>query len=353
MRDNDFAMSLQVIDLLQELVRIPSVSGEECAIADFVESLLLSANCSVRREKNNVIAWTSGKPRILLNSHLDTVRASESWSYDPYSAVLENGRIVGLGANDAKGSVAAMLVAFVEAVQKQRDGVALLLSQEEETGGNGVEWIWPKLRDEMGWDPELVLVGEPTDLEFGVSQDGLLVLELESQGDVCHAAHAEALAAQNSIYRLAEDLFRLKDARLESRPQPTVVSGGAVRNQLSGSALCVLDIRTKSLQEHQDLPNKISELVSSTVHIRSNRLKPYRLPKESAVIDRLSKVVPGCKVFHSRTMSDQVHFNGYSAVKVGPGKTERSHQPDEFIFVKELEDGIELYTKLIEEYSAQ
>lgn len=342
-------MTIKAQGLLQELVRIPSVSGDEEAIADYVAGLLLKRNCNVRRERNNVVAWIGDRPKLLLNSHLDTVKASDSWTAEPFAAMISNGRIVGLGANDAKGSVAAMMVAFLEAVRKQRRGVALLLSQEEETGGSGVEWIWPLLREEEGWAPELVLIGEPTGLQFGISQDGLLVLELEAEGDVCHAAHAESLSAQNSIYQLAEDLHRLKSAPLSSHPQPTVLSSATVRNQLSGSASCLLDIRTKSLQEHQELPSQISETVDSKVHIRSNRLKPYQTPENSRVLRRIAENFPQHELFHSRTMSDQVHFNGFTALKVGPGQTERSHQPDEYILLDELEAGVQLYSKIIEE----
>jgi len=112
----------------------------------------------------------------------------------------------------------------------------------------------------------------------------------------------------------------------------------------------LLDIRTKSLQEHQELPTQISEIVDSKVQVRSNRLKPYQLPVDSQVLKRIAEIFPQREFFHSRTMSDQVHFYGHTALKVGPGQTERSHQPDEFILLDELDAGVQLYSKIIEEY---
>lgn len=340
------AMRESVLSLHRELVEIPSLSHEESGIADFVESRLRRSGADVERIENNIIAWR-GEPKLLFNSHLDTVPASESWSRPPLQCQIEQGRIYGLGSNDAKGAVAAMIHAFESF---EGDGLALLLAQEEETGGRGTETVWPILRDQRGWRPEAIVVGEPTDLQIGVSQDGMMVLEIVAEGDACHAAHAESLGARNPAYALARDLVRLEGLELPTRPQATMLSGSTARNQVGSDARAVIDLRTKPGMVHEELAASVQQALASRVEVKSIRLRPFGCDPDARVVSVIRAVSARSAPFHSHTMSDQVHYQGEAAVKFGPGRTERSHTPDEYIEERELIEGAETYLAIAGEF---
>jgi len=329
--------------LHRDLVSIRSVSGEEAAIADFVESILRPSGADIERVGNSVIASIGSGPLLVLNSHLDTVPAQEGWTSDPWTPVIENGRVTGLGSNDAKASVAAMMTAFLSAAELGVDfQLMLMLAEGEETLGVGSQ----KCLAHLGRKPDAAIVGEPTSLHGAIGQFGLLIVNLISEGEACHAAHAKALGITNPIWTLAKDLAAIE--RLEwgdSSLQPTVLTGAQAKNQVPASASAVLDVRLAPDVSPESAVAKIRSVVSGEVRVHSDRLRPYAFPSESRFIECIPE-----PHFVSRTMSDMVFFQGIPAVKIGPGETSRSHTVNEFVMESEILEGVAVYRQMIERF---
>lgn len=326
---------------------------------DWVATFLKEKGARVLRHGLNVIALAGEGPRLLLNTHLDTVPATASWTRPPHQASREDGKVYGLGSNDAKGAAAAMIAAFLKILtQAGPCEVALMLAVEEETGGNGTEIAWPWLKEQQLWTPDGVVVGEPTQLQIGVTQKGLLQAELVAQGQAAHAANAHALGAINPIWQLAADLIALKDVDLGNDPelgpttlQPTKLEGAEARNQVPGLAVACLDIRTNPGLSHNAILDTLQAAVSGQIRGRSLRLEAYACPPDSGIVRAALAARQGSKTFGSRTMSDQVFFKGVPAIKCGPGDSARSHTSDEFIYEQEILDGAAFYTRLVEEFA--
>lgn len=334
---------IDVLTLHRDLVSIRSVSGEEAAIADYVESVLRPSGADVERVGNSVLARAGSGSCLCLNSHLDTVPAQDGWTSDPWTPVVRDGRVTGLGANDAKASAAALMVAFLQAVA---DGppceLLLMLVEGEETLGVGTQ----KCLAHLGQKPDAAIVGEPTSLASAVGQYGLLIANLIAHGEACHAAHAKSLGRKNPIWTLARDLAALELVDwAESSLQPTALTGAQAKNQVPGTASTTLDIRLEPTLTPEAVVARIREVVESEVVVHSDRLRPYACPDAAKLL--------GCVPephFVSRTMSDLVFFQGIPAVKIGPGETGRSHTVDEYVMESEILLGVQVYGQIIERY---
>lgn len=346
----------ELLEFHRNLVSISSLSRHEGPIADWVQEFLCKAGAEVWRHGDSVIARAGQGPKLLLNSHLDTVPATNQWTRPPLEPTVVDGRVYGLGANDAKASVAAMTSAFLKALAN--DGpceVVLLLAPMEETGGGGTEISLPWLMAEKAWIPQGAVVGEPTQLDIGVAQKGLMILELTERGDACHAGNAARLGAVNPIWNLARDILALEAADLgPPHPrlgapslQPTVLRGAEVHNQVPGEALCVLDVRTVPGLTHSALLERLRTSVTGELRERSVRLEPYECDERATIVQAAAKARPASRLFASPTMSDQVFFRGLPAIKCGPGVSARSHTPDEFVMESEILEGAEFYGALM------
>ena len=344
-----------LLKLHADLVTIPSVSHNEAQIADFVEHHLTQIGAKVFRHGLNIIATTSDQPKLLFNSHFDTVPANDAWTREPWSPTQEGDQIFGLGSNDAKGCVAAMLTAFAHL--KDIPGLAILLSPEEETGGSGTEKVWPYLRDELGWNPNAIIVGEPTELQIGTVQRGLLLLDLVAKGTASHAANADPSGKTNPVFTLARDLAKLQNIKLTPHPmlgqptmQPTTLTGAEARNQIPGEARASLDVRTVPIETHDQIIAMLEDTLESEIEVRSKRLTPFACDPEAQIVKTIQTLLPDSKPFASKTMSDQVHFAGFNAVKFGPGVSARSHTANEFILASELIAGANAYLQIAQEF---
>lgn len=354
-------MSERLFAFHQKLVETPSESHHEGPIADFVADWLTAQGAMVARVGDNVIARAGQGPELLFCSHLDTVAATAAWTRPPHEVTRDGERIYGLGSNDAKASVAAMTEVFLEVLANGGPvSLTLLLVPEEETGGKGAEVSWPHLRDH-GLRPAGVVVGEPTALDIASSQKGLLILELTAMGDGGHSANAAATKAVNAMRVLARDIVALEDIDLgAAHPdlgfttlEPTVTRAGERRNMVPDRATTWLDLRTVPGVAHADLIAAVQEVVQAEVRVHSERLAPIACPPGAAVLAAAQAARPGAKVYGSRTMSDMVWFREVPAIKVGPGRTERSHTPDEFVLASELEEGVRFYRDLATAFAAQ
>ena len=354
----------ELVTLHRELVRTASVSGaEEPAIA-FAASFLERHAVRVERVGGSLIAWTgapaaAGAPLLLLDSHLDTVPVCPGWSRDPFAAEISGERIFGLGSNDAKASVTAMIAATIARAGGGGVAVALALVRDEERKSAGTEEIVAELA-RRGLAPTAVVVGEPTGLDVAVAQKGLLVLELVERGEAAHAAHARALGARNAVNALARDLVAIEallagvegpvDPLLgRSTVEPTILSGGTARNVVPAEARAVLDCRTVPVESPEALRARLAEVVEGELVVLSDRLRPVATAANAELVAAARRARPEARLYGSATLSDMTFFAGTPAIKVGPGESERSHRPDEFVTVAELLAGASFYERLLEE----
>lgn len=342
-------------ELLHELVALPSVSGHESAIANTVQALLESWGATVQRQGHNLWAEVGqGAPRLLLNSHLDTVPPCAGWSGDPQVPVWQGERLVGLGANDAKGCVTAMLMAFRQLLQTPptEGTVVLALTAEEETGGQGLATIL----DQLG-HLDAAIVGEPTGLQVCAAQRGMLLLKVIAHGEGAHVAHAHL--GDNAIHKAAKDIAKLAQLRFEPHPllgetraQVTQVEGGLARNQVPDACTLFVDLRTTPNLDHAELAQSFAAELEGEVKVHSARYHPKATDPTHPIVKAALKAAGKASPVGSATTSDWAFLGAIPAVKVGPGDTHRSHRPDEWISKSELEAGVAFYQAVIPAYLA-
>jgi acetylornithine deacetylase len=348
-------------DVLKQLVATPSLSGEEAELAKLVLDLATSWNLSAEPAGRNVVirVGADAGPRLLLNSHLDTVAPVAGWPHDPFTPLEDDGRISGLGANDAKGCVTAMLCAaagFVDRLPSGQVVLALTVDEEIGGGGDGLE----KLIDRLG-RLDAAVIGEPTNLDICCAQKGLLILELETTGMARHAAHAHRLPGPNAIQEAARAIAAL-DGWSPGPDHPllgpvtchvTTIEGGTRRNVIPDRCVFCLDIRTVDDDAIGDIVDGVRSITGAEVRVRSDRLRSFNTDPDSVISHAARRARPESKIIGSATLSDAVWTRHLPTVKIGPGQTERSHTAGEWVTRSELEAGVVFYARLIEEYFAE
>ncbi len=354
----------ELLALHRDLVATPSVSGDEVAIVALLSSFLQDHGATIELVGGSLVAWR-GKapvkgdlesvPLLVLNTHVDTVPPAPGWTREPHQPSTVEGKVFGLGANDAKASVAAMVGAFLALSQVDLPfALVLMLVRGEETKSVGTAEVLAEL-SRRGLAPAMAIVGEPTGLDLAVAQKGLLVLELVAHGEAAHAAHARALGARNAIVGLARDLAAI--AELPEGPldpylgratvEPTVVSGGSARNVVPAEARAVLDCRTVPIEPPEALLARLRGAIAGELVVLSDRLVPVATDASSPLVEAALRARPEARLYGSATLSDLTFFRGIPAVKVGPGESERSHRPDEFVLEQEIVDGAAFYERLL------
>ena len=350
-----------ILALHRDLVATPSVSGDERAVADRLAARLGAHGVAPRRVGDTLVALAGEGPLLLLDTHLDTVPPAPGWTRDPYAATVESGRVHGLGANDAKASVAAMTAAFL-ALAGDPPGVTLGLAlvAGEETRSQGTRDALDLLAS-LGAPLAGAVFGEPTGLDLAVAQKGLVVLELAARGDAAHAAHARALGATNAARGLARDLVALESVDLapahallgETTLEPTVVRAGTARNVVPAEATAVLDLRTTPALPAEAAVARLRAAVRGELRVLSDRFAPRETPADSALLAAATAARPAARRYGSATLSDWALLPaGVPGLKVGPGRSERSHTPDEFVLESEILDGARFYQELVRAFAA-
>ncbi len=342
-------------DLLEALVAIPSVSGQEGAVADALQARLEGLGFAVSRKVHNL--WFEvgqGGPRLLVNSHLDTVPPCAGWTSDPFTPAWSRTRLTGLGANDAKGCVAAMVLAAAALMTEPaaHPGTAVFaFTAEEETGGAGLATI---LQDLGPLDA--ALVGEPTGLEPCLAQRGMLMLRCVAKGVSAHVAHPEL--GDNAIHKAARDIVRLSAKVFEphpllgaASPQVTTIQGGLAKNQVPDAVEFFVDVRTTPNLDNARVARDLEAELESEVHVHSARYLPKATPADHPIA-KAAMEASGRAGIGSATASDWAFLGDLPAVKVGPGDTMRSHRPDEWLDLAELEAGAAFYGRAIRAYFA-
>jgi acetylornithine deacetylase len=341
----------EAIELLKQLIATPSVSREEAATADIIENFLKSKNLSVNRKNNNV--WVSdyisdNLPVLLINSHHDTVKPSSSWTIDPNIPIEKDGKLFGLGSNDAGASLVSLMQVFLYNFGKKDRQFNLIFaaSAEEEIGGkNGIDCVKPEIGK-----IDLAIVGEPTQMQMAVAEKGLMVLDGKAQGKVGHSARNEGI---NAIYKALPDLewFRTYKFPLESdilgpvKMTVTQINAGYQHNMVPDLCSFVVDVRTNEFYSNQQAYEMIKTFMQNCeVEPRSTRLNSSRIPLDHPLVKKGQEL--GLTYYGSPTTSDQAIIRTTS-MKIGPGDSARSHSADEFIYLDEIEKGIEIYIKLL------
>ena len=339
--------------LLETLVNTPSVSGEEALLADVLSAVLKSEGFEAQRTGNSVwftLLRTDG-PHLLFVSHIDTVAPCDGWETDPLQLQRSGQKMIGLGANDAKGCVAAMTAAACELQTEEFDGsITFAFVEKEETGGDGIRAV----RDQLG-PIDAAVVGEPTALEICTAQRGMLLLRCTARGVSAHVGHGQL--GTNAIHQAARDIARLTAMEFEAhhslgcvRPQVTMINGGLARNQVPDACEFFVDLRTTPNLEHEALAREIASTLESEVAVHSKRYLPVATDENEPIVQAALSVAGKERGIGSVTTSDWAFLKGIPAVKVGPGETERSHRPNEFVLVSELEAGAAFYARLARTY---
>jgi acetylornithine deacetylase len=349
------------LDLLRELVAIPSVSGEEAAVAAFVEETARGWGLDVVRDDTSVRVEVRGGAgaTLALVSHLDVVPPGAGWTRDPFTPVVEGDRLYGRGSGDAKASVAAMLYAARDV--QERDGMdagrlVVVLGYGEETKHTTME----RAVERVG-PVDAAVVGEPTNLDVAVAQRGLMMVDLLARGDQRHAGYAAADGEfSNAALVLARDLLKL-DGLFAERDHPvlgrtfvtpTMLEAGVSRNVTPPVARAVLDIRSTPDWSHEEIAERLEGALDSSVIVTSRRLVPCQTPPGSRLLAAAHRLRPEARIFGSPTCSDWVFLRHADAIKCGPGTSRRSHTPDECVDLPEVTAARGFYAALARDYLA-
>ena len=340
----------EATELLKKLIRIPSISREEGLCADLIENYIAENGYTVSRLKNNVWTIASGfdgnRPTLLLNSHIDTVKPVDGWTFDPFIPTEKDGKIYGLGSNDAGASVVALLHTFFLLSQENQpyNLIFSATAEEELSGKDGIELLLKELPK-----IDFAIVGEPTNMQLAVAEKGLMVLDCIAQGKAGHAARNEG---ENAIYKALADIEWFRNYRFpnvseflgEVKMSVTQINAGTQHNVVPDRCTFVVDIRSNELYSNEEILEEIKKHISCDAVPRSTRLSSSATPLNHPIIVKAKET--GREIFGSPTLSDQA-LMPFPSVKIGPGKSSRSHTADEFVEIKEIEQGISVYYELL------
>ncbi len=349
---NVIKLKYEVVRLLEKLISTPSFSGEEDETALKLEAFLRSKNIEVNRSNNNVWAvnkyFDKDKPSVLLNSHHDTVRPNKGYTRDPFKAELIDGKLFGLGSNDAGGSLTALLATFVHFYAKSNLKYNLIYAataEEESSGKNGLNSILKKFPE-----PDFAIVGEPTNMNLAIAEKGLLVIDAYAEGIAGHAAH---MNSDNAIYKAIHDIEWLRNYEFQKisktlgkvKVTVTQINAGREHNVIPDHCHFVIDVRVTDEYTNNEVFDIINAFTKSKLKARSFNLNSSSIDSNHPIVRagvELERITYG-----SPTLSDQSVLSCPS-LKLGPGDSTRSHQSDEYIKISEIEDAIDLYIKMFE-----
>lgn len=341
----------EAIELLQKLIAVPSFSKEEDKTATVIADFLTTKRIPVNRSGNNVWArnkhFDAAKPTLLLNSHHDTVKPNPGYTRDPFQAEIIDGKLYGLGSNDAGGPLVSLIATFVyfyDVPGLSYNIVLAATAEEEISGTGGIEQVWndlPKI--------ECAIVGEPTLCEAAVAEKGLMVLDCVSMGKAGHAAREEGV---NAIYQALDDIDWLRSYQFPKISQTlgkvkmsvTVIQAGQAHNQVPAECRFTVDVRVTDAYTLEEVLAVVKNNVICDVKPRSLRLRSSGIDKKHPLMNAVNMLQ--LRQYGSPTTSDQALIP-VPSIKLGPGDSARSHSADEFIYIDEIRKGIDLYIQLI------
>jgi acetylornithine deacetylase len=349
------ALGTEAIQLLKQLIAIPSFSKEEAGTAYLIFQFLQEKGVYPQQQGNNV--WAFANPyvpeltTVWLNSHHDTVKPNSGYTLDPFAPLEKDGKLFGLGSNDAGGCLVALLGAFSHFIGKDLPFNLLLIASAEEeiSGQQGIASLLPVLPE-----AELAIVGEPTKMTLAIAEKGLLVIDATIHGTAGHAAREEGV---NAIYLALEDIATVKNFQFakvspslgKTKVSCTVVHAGEQHNLVPDRCQYVLDVRVTDAYTHEEVLEELRAVLKADLQPRSLRLRSSFLAMDHPIMAIANDLQ--LPTFGSPTLSDQALIP-YPSVKIGPGDSARSHTADEYIYLHEIEEGIHGYISLLEHYAA-
>ena len=337
------------VELLKRLISVPSVSRDETAAADVFEQQVSAWGLPARRIGNNILIQEElnpHQPTLLLCAHIDTVKPVSTWTRDPFTPVVEDGRLYGLGANDCGGGLVSLLAVYrlLRGLSLKYNLVYLASCEEEVSGEGGFRLALPELPP-----IDVAIVGEPTGMQPAIAEKGLMVIDGTAYGKSGHAARNEGV---NAIYEALDDLVWLRDYRFKkespllgpTKMTVTVLNSGTQHNVIPDECHFVIDVRTNEYYQNEFLFAFLQKHVKSELKARSFRLSSSHIPMEHPLVQRCVEM--GMTPFGSPTLSDQA-LMPFLSLKLGPGESSRSHTADEFICLSEIENAIQTYVQLL------
>ena len=347
------ALAQEAIALLKQLISTQSFSREEEGTAALIEAFFQRKGIPFHRKKNNIWAYNryfdASKPTVLLNSHHDTVKPNPSWTLNPYEPLEKDGKLFGLGSNDAGGSLCSLIVTFCYFYDNPHltyNVVMAATAEEEISGREGLELIVSDLPP-----IDFAIVGEPTEMHLAVAEKGLLVLDCIAHGKSGHAAREEG---ENAIYKAIDDIQWIRSYQYPKvsptlgsiKMSVTIVNAGTQHNVVPDSCKFTIDVRVTDQYTLEEIIDIINKNIKSEIAARSVRLRPSSIPMEHPIVQ--AGVRLGRNTYGSPTTSDQALIDCPS-LKMGPGHSGRSHTADEFIYLHEIEEGVAQYIKMLED----
>ncbi len=342
-------MAEEAVQLLQRLISTPSVSRDEKGAADLMELQMAQWGLDPKRVGNNLMLTgkrDDNKPTLLLNAHLDTVKPVSTWTRDPFSPDIENGRLYGLGSNDCGGGLVSLLVVYRALCRKDLpyNLVYVASAEEEVSGAGGFTLIAPQLPH-----IDVAIVGEPTGMQPAVAEKGLMVIDAVARGKSGHAARNEG---ENAIYKAMEDIRWLCNHQFgkvspllgPTKATVTIIQAGTQHNVIPDECRFTIDVRTNEHDRNEELFQYLQSQMKSELKARSFRLSSSSIPIDHPLVSRC--IAMGMKPFGSPTLSDQA-LMPFASLKLGPGESSRSHSADEYIGLDEIRQAIETYLNLL------
>lgn len=342
----------KAIDLLKSLIETQSFSSEEEQTASLIEAWFMEFNIPFKRTNNNVWAinkyFKEGKPTLLLNSHHDTVKPNSAYTNDPFKAIEKNGKLYGLGSNDAGGCLVSLIATFTYFYQKENLKYNLVLvasAEEESSGANGLNSMLPIIPN-----IDVAIVGEPTLMNLAIAEKGLVVFDAIVEGTPSHAAHPNL---NNSIYNTIDVLQWFKNFKFEKtsdvlgdvKMTVTQINAGEQHNVVPAKVDLVIDVRVNDAYSNKEIAEILEENSPCTkITPRSLRLNSSSISSNHELVK--AGISLGRETYGSPTLSDQSVLSCQS-LKLGPGDSTRSHSANEFIYVSEIEEGIKIYIDLL------
>lgn len=346
-------LSADALALLKRLIATPSFSREEDQTAGLIEAFLDEKQIPFERLTNNVWAknrhFNPAKPTVLLNSHHDTVKPNKSWTLDPFDPIERDGKLFGLGSNDAGGCLVSLIATFVYFYDRADMAYNLVIAasaEEEISGRDGLELLLPELPP-----ISFAIVGEPTEMQLAIAEKGLLVLDCTAHGISGHAARNEG---ENAIYKAIQDINWLTTYQFPNvsptlgpvKLSVTIINAGTQHNVVPDTCTFTVDVRVTEQYSLEEVIDIIRSNIESDVTPRSIRLKPSSIPVDHPIVKAGLEL--GRHTYGSPTTSDQAVLNCPS-LKCGPGHSGRSHSADEFIYLREINEGVDGYIRMLEQ----
>lgn len=348
----------EAVTLLKQLISIPSFSRQEDKTADAIGLYLQSKNITFKRFKNNIWAvnkhYDASKPTLLLNSHHDTVQPNKGYTVDPFLPQVIDGKLYGLGSNDAGGCLVSLMATFLS-VQHRNDLnynlVFAATAEEEISGTDGVEalLLQPDFKDILG-DSPCAIVGEPTGMQMAVAEKGLIVIDCIATGVAGHAAREEGV---NAIYKALKDMEWFRNYKFDKvspllgpvkMSVTSIETSNKAHNVIPGECRFVVDIRINELYDFEEVLSIIHKNIDSIAVPRSLRLRSSTIAEDHPLVH--AGLSSGRKTYGSPTTSDKA-LMPFPALKMGPGDSERSHSADEFIYINQIQSGIKTYMDML------